>query len=490
MSKSIRNPTSSSKAEFNTRASMIGTSPLLPAPPAAPAEDETVPIPIDGQAPLLLPASADNILSKALEHQDAIWQSALETTAAEAAETVEKRLRTHGMVRQCARREVTEEHEAAAVKSLRIGVENAAQAIRDRHTTLRPDGMQKRFHFPNSRDAFEGEWKNSTLHGHGTWSHGDVLRYEGEWFLGVRQGNGHFECAPTATSYRGRWYEGRRHGRGELVEAEGVYRGEFRNGHCHGAGDYEYQDGHRYKGEWSSDRYHGQGTYTFPSGAKYEGAWRAGLQEGRGTMTWVGVAETYVGEWHRGRRHGRGTLKGAKFAYAGTWAYDVRHGQGTTQWADGTRFEGAYKDDLECGRGKMTQQDGTVYEGEWDHGCRHGEGVYTSKKQRLTYEGEWRRDKKHGSGAVSFDLAGTLSGTWIDDRLHGPAVYLPPHGAKEHMNFRAGMCVSRHPEEFVTMVQMRLGRSDGTDDVDGATGGFGIGGGSSSTTAGTEGGAS
>ena len=67
---------------------------------------------------------------------------------------------------------------------------------------------------------------------------------------------------------------------------------------------------------------------------------------------------------------------GAK--YEGEWdvVRNLRDGRGKQIWADGSLYEGYWRNDKANGRGRLIHADGDVYEGEWKDDKAHGEGQY------------------------------------------------------------------------------------------------------------------
>lgn len=50
----------------------------------------------------------------------------------------------------------------------------------------------------------------------------------------------------------------------------------------------------------------------------------------------------------------------------------MRDGEGIQTWADGSLYEGYWKNDKANGRGRLIHADGDVYEGEWKDDKAHG----------------------------------------------------------------------------------------------------------------------
>lgn len=80
--------------------------------------------------------------------------------------------------------------------------------------------------------------------------------------------------------------------------------------------------------------------------------------------------------------------------YEGEWNINTgeRDGRGVQVWADGSRYEGYWKNDKANGRGRLIHADGDVYEGEWKDDKSHGYGVYLHS-DGAQYQGEWADDK-------------------------------------------------------------------------------------------------
>jgi hypothetical protein len=408
---------------------------------------------------MLLPGSAQHFIEEALAAEAEAATDAEAQVELQVAEQRFLALRVQELAVQRSRRDRMEENEATAVAELAQSVSDVGQAIRDRRTTLRTDGRQAHT-FPN-QDVYDGEWKNSHMHGTGVWrSAAHRLEYAGEWFMGVRMGQGTMVCGGTATTYVGKWIDGKRHGKGEQREKEGVYKGDFASGRFNGVGDYEFalDKRHRYRGEWIDDCFDGNGTYSFPSGARYEGLWHGGRPNGKGLKNYA-PGESYLGEFSNSLRHGKGTHKTPKYTYMGDWLYDVKCGEGQCVWADGEAYEGGYDRDEVHGRGVWTSTDGARYDGEWRRGLRHGKGAYDSELHRVHYEGEWELDRKHGQGAIRVD-SGEMRGEWRNGVLHGAAMCTPKNGPDAKLTFDHGKCLTKEVELTVTTVLLKLGAAE------------------------------
>ena len=87
------------------------------------------------------------------------------------------------------------------------------------------------------------------------------------------------------------------------------------------------------------------------------------------------------------------------------------HGGGRRRWADGQRYEGAWRAGQKNGRGTHVWSNGDKYVGEWREGKMHGRGKLTRgtgpqdpRKRRcqtgdMIHDGQWR------DGSPFFDVA-------------------------------------------------------------------------------------
>lgn len=71
------------------------------------------------------------------------------------------------------------------------------------------------------------------------------------------------------------------------------------------------------------------------------------------------ISGTYTGDCKNGLADGRGTAQGTD-KYYGQFRKGVPDGKGTYVWADGTYFEGIWKNGLKEGKGKMVYKDSTL----------------------------------------------------------------------------------------------------------------------------------
>ena len=80
-----------------------------------------------------------------------------------------------------------------------------------------------------SGSKYVGEWKDGTMHGHGTY------------------------LFPSGKKYVGDWKDANEHGQGTTAYPNGdKHVGEYKNGYEHGQGTFTYANGKILKGEWKN----------------------------------------------------------------------------------------------------------------------------------------------------------------------------------------------------------------------------------------------
>ena len=87
---------------------------------------------------------------------------------------------------------------------------------------------------------------------------------------------------------------------------------------------------------------------------------------------------------------------------------------------DGARYKGEWLDGthIKEGKGMVIYADGSVYEGYWKNDYRHGPGRYIHTDSYV-YEGERRIDKKHGRGKEVHANGNMYVGMYFDGERNG-----------------------------------------------------------------------
>lgn len=78
----------------------------------------------------------------------------------------------------------------------------------------------------------------------------------------------------------------------------------------------------------------------------------------------------------------------------------TRNGFGKCKWADGSTYEGRWKDNVRWGLGTFKSCDGKIYEGEWVDDIREGDGKLRDPETNKVICGKWEKDRLNGEGTI------------------------------------------------------------------------------------------
>ncbi|KAL6060344.1 2-isopropylmalate synthase [Balamuthia mandrillaris] len=218
-------------------------------------------------------------------------------------------------------------------------------------------------------------------------------------------------------------------------ESEGVYTGEKNaQGRPHGKGKWTSsgKDPENllleevWEGEWQNGEL-AQGTVKVPHRFTYSGSLRHNRFEGAGKMTFAD-GSTYEGEYRNGACEGYGVLRGGARGAGG-----------------GTLYEGHWRGGEPFGFGKMTHlAKGVVEEGEWNGWLvkgvrRFADGTY--------YEGEFGENTHyHGRGKLVLPDGTENEGTWENGQMVRGKVRFS-NGTRYEGEVKNGLC---HGEGMAT----------------------------------------
>ncbi len=152
---------------------------------------------------------------------------------------------------------------------------------------------------------------------------------------------------------------------------------------------------------------------TLQNGAKYEGEWNEATKQrdGKGTQIWAD-GSLYEGFWKNDKANGRGRLIHADGdVYEGEWKDDKAHGFGRYMHTDGAQYEGYWKEDKQHGQGKETWPDGAQYEGDYVDGKKDGKGSFRWA-DGSTYQGQFSDNNIHGEGVYIWADSRKYNGEW------------------------------------------------------------------------------
>ena len=111
-------------------------------------------------------------------------------------------------------------------------------------------------------------------------------------------------------------------------------------------------------------------------------------------------------------QNGQGTKTWADGShYQGGWKNGLPDGQGTSTLASGNKYKGDYKNGFMDGQGNFTFASGNIYQGAWKNDTKDGQGTYTSPHRKI-YEGTWKNDLMDGQGSKTWANGDKYQGEW------------------------------------------------------------------------------
>lgn len=136
-----------------------------------------------------------------------------------------------------------------------------------------------------TKTFYAGNFINNSREGIGTEDTPEHI-YQGEFKNDKKEGNGQLTYKNTKDFYEGEFKDNFVHGFGFYIWAnKDTYKGEFINGKMHGRGTYKWPDGGEYVGEYIANVKQGKGKFRWPNGRVYEGPFVEGKPNGVGNLT-------------------------------------------------------------------------------------------------------------------------------------------------------------------------------------------------------------
>jgi hypothetical protein len=281
-------------------------------------------------------------------------------------------------------------------------------------------------------------------------------------------------------------------GRIKIMFQDGsYYEGSYSNHRRHGLGTCWYPNGEFYEGQWSSDKRVGRGKMKFLNGAQYKGQFIGDQADGNGQYEDAGSnlfqveqgaeregrdtgciinerlqnlcsvafanGDYFKGIFKDGKPNGGGqmfykasvksSVTGVEFEpaqYFGHFRNGKREGHGKMVWADGSNFEGYWKDDERKEGTMVMAATGTVYRGKFVNDKPHDRDGMLLLPTMTIYQGQLSQAKtspiallmypdgsiyygqqsqflRNGVGKMIEQNGGFFEGTWEADKLSGPA---------------------------------------------------------------------
>ncbi|EGR31959.1 MORN repeat protein [Ichthyophthirius multifiliis] len=189
------------------------------------------------------------------------------------------------------------------------------------------------------------------------------------------------------------------------------YKGQWKNGMKNGRGIIIWKEGSLYEGYWKNNKIAGYGRFINFKGDVYEGqfldqdttqAFSFGVlsQYQSNSLASVSILNSVNSEQQeinlqnessdQFEFHGKGIYKWADGStYDGMWKNDQMQGFGTFIWPDGKKYMGQFQKNKKQGKGEIHWPDRSFCTGQFLNGKQDGEGEYTNVKGKAQI-GLWK----------------------------------------------------------------------------------------------------
>ena len=206
-----------------------------------------------------------------------------------------------------------------------------------------PDGYGDMQYHKKGR-SYQGDWCQGHWHGLGKFLNGLEDRYEGEFVMDQKHGQGKlfFSDGSVFTGH----FEENEMRKGKLYSSGSIYEGEFAmKGQKHGQGKLIFNDSRVFTGRFLGDKMR-EGKLYYQDGSSYQGLLKDGKRCGFGLYFFSDESQ-----------------------YGGQWENDLFHGRGRMDWCDGSWYNGDWEVGLQHGIGLDVLPDGTIrHKGKWYKG--------------------------------------------------------------------------------------------------------------------------
>ena len=227
----------------------------------------------------------------------------------------------------------------------------------------------------NETISWSGECQDGKASGYGVlvWlEDGRIVgRFKGTMAEGKAEGRGKldFEVEDGFAHYDGDFKNSEMHGRGVLVFPDkSRAEGDFKHDKMNGTIKATIADGGSYEGEVRNNLPHGKGHQITSSGEEYYGELVDGKREGKGTLLLTN-GDIYEGQFKDGLAEGTGTLTTAEGEiYEGQFKKGMPNGKGIFTMTDGEVARGQFVNGEPEGKIVFTQKDGGTTEEIWKNG--------------------------------------------------------------------------------------------------------------------------
>eukprot|EP00939_MAST-03C_sp_MAST-3C-sp1_P003223 g3223.t1 len=215
------------------------------------------------------------------------------------------------------------------------------------------------------------------------------------------------------------WNNGVASGRGSILTKFYQYEGNIQDGAMSGRGALWTRDGRRYDGSFASISKHRdeRGNVLRPllrENEYHNGTYHT-VDETENSVMKFADGSVYEGHFKDGKINGRGVYRRVDgVILRGMFKNGLLHGEGSLVDPGGRTYTGTWRNGKLNGYGEMIEKDGddnvqSVRKGRWADDCLDGYGEMWQRNHSF-FRGMWRFDRFHGLGTLMYDEANAIRG--------------------------------------------------------------------------------
>ncbi len=221
----------------------------------------------------------------------------------------------------------------------------------------------------SSQLRYRGSWQKGVFHGKGILKYANGSYYEGEFFRGSKNGQGHY-ISSKGYEYIGDWICGKQTGEAQVSYKNGdLYTGKVKDGLRNGHGEFfQVSSGRNFKGKWTNNLLKGEVEITDPNWT-FHGSMEVGTGTGLGTFKYNDGSE-YSGKVVAFKREGEGIFKfKTGEVISGIWAGSTNVKSASIVDERGFQRMGDLHNKQPSGRMRTKRPDGVIYDSVWENGA-------------------------------------------------------------------------------------------------------------------------
>ncbi len=299
--------------------------------------------------------------------------------------------------------------------------------------------------YVNSRNEFDAL-------GHIVWNSSNEY-YFGEWFNGVRTGQGAYKF-PSGDCYYGGFKAANKHGLGlSSLQKNEFYLGNFIDNQRTGLGVYVFANGDFLYGKFENGKVHGKAIYYHADSHQFE----FNLYENGQEKQEVLIKEPFVidGKWDNSPIMLKNYINNPFDYTSGTnssnlkWEFNCQkdsknnyNGVGAMEWVDGSYYFGEIANGSRDGVGIFKYKNNDMHFGCFKNQMLEGKGFYLMTSKGKAYLATYEKDAKNGHAFIFYQSGELYYGNFNNNVLEGNVFIIDKNFGVSYNTYRDNKYIS------------------------------------------------